>query len=101
VANAELHEKKEELEGLRVQLSEQYEKLVRKKRHFDSWAGECRAEVEQQAARLLARGQELDHREDDMGEYARRTQAEKLELQQEIRRLRSKLIGQVEAELPA
>ena len=36
-----------------------------------------------------------------MGEYARRTQAEKLELQQEIRRMRAKLVGKVEIELPA
>ena len=36
-----------------------------------------------------------------MGEYARRTQAEKLELQQEIRRLRTKLMGKAETELPA
>jgi hypothetical protein len=36
-----------------------------------------------------------------MGEYARRTQAEKLDLQQEIRRLRAKLIGKAEIELPA
>ncbi len=101
LANLELHQKKEELERLRVQLSEQYEKLVRQKRNFDAWAAQCREEVEQQAARLLARGEELDRREADMGEYARRTQAEKLELQQEIRRLRTKLMEKAEVELPA
>jgi chromosome segregation ATPase len=100
-ANQEQDEKKGELERLRGQLSELYEKLVRKKRRFDAWTAECRAEVEQQAARLLARGEELDRREADMGEFVRRTHAEKLELQQEIRRLRSRLIGQVEVELPA
>ncbi|MGO9112427.1 MAG: hypothetical protein ACLP9L_24620 [Thermoguttaceae bacterium] len=101
MANLELHQKKEELELLRGQLSEQFEKLVRQKGNFDAWAAECREEVEQQAARLLARGEELDRREADMGEYARRTQAEKLELQQEIRRLRAKLTAKAEVELPA
>jgi chromosome segregation ATPase len=100
-ANLELHQKKEELEQLRGQLSQQYEKLVRQKRNFDAWVAECREEVEQQAARLVARGEDLDRREADMGEYARQSQAEKLELQQEIRRLRSKLIGKAEIELPA
>lgn len=101
MANLELYEKKEELEQLRGQLSAQYEKLVRQKRNFDAWAAECREEVEEQATRLLARGEDLDHREADMGEYARRTQAEKLELQAEIHHLRKKLIGKAEAELPA
>jgi hypothetical protein len=99
-ANLELHQKQEELQRLRAQLSEQYEKLVRKKRHFDTWTRQCRAEVEQQAARLMARGEELDRREADMREYVRRTQAEKLDLQQDIRRLRSRLTGKAEAELP-
>jgi len=101
MASLELHQKKEELEQLRGQLSEQYEKLVQQKRNFDAWAIECREEVEQQAARLLARGEDLDRREADMAEYALHTQAEKLALQQEIRRLRAKLIGKAEIELPA
>jgi hypothetical protein len=101
MADLELHQKKEELQQLRGQLSQQYEKLVRQKRSFDAWAAQCREEVEQQAARLLARGEDLDQREADMGEYARRAQAEKLELQQEIRRLRAKLMGKARIELPA
>jgi hypothetical protein len=101
MANLELHQKKEEFEQLRNQLSEQYERLVRQKRNFDAWAAECRVEVEEQATRLLARGEDLDRREADMGKYARRAQAEKLELQQEIHRLRAKLVRKAEAELPA
>ncbi len=95
-----MQQKKEELERIGGQLSQQHEKLVRQKRNFDAWAGQCREEVEQQAARLLARGEDLDRREADMGEYARRSQAEKLELQQEIRRLRAKLNAQAEVGLP-
>lgn len=100
-ASADLQQKRDELERLREQLSEQYEKLVRQKRSFDAWAAECRDEVEKQAARLQARSEDLDHREADMGEYARAAQAEKLELQQEIRRLRAKLLARAQVELPA
>ena len=87
MANADLQQKKEEIEGLRDQLSDQYEKLVRQKRSFDTWTSECRDKVEHQAARLQARSDELDRRETEMGEHARSLQAEKLQLQQEIRRL--------------
>jgi hypothetical protein len=100
LANADLHEKKEELERLRNQLSDQYEKLVRRKRQFDKWAADCRDDVERQAARLQARSDELDRRETEMGAIARAGQAEKLELQQEVRRLRSRLLAQSQAELP-
>jgi chromosome segregation ATPase len=101
MANLELQQKKEELEQLRGQLSQQYEKLVRQKHNFDAWAAECREEVEQQTARLLAQGEDLDRRKAELGEYVRRAQAEKLELQQEIRHLRAKLSGKAEVELPA
>jgi len=100
MANLELHQKKEELEQLRVQLSQQYEKVLRQKHNFDAWVAECRAEVEEQATRLLARSEDYDRREADMGEFSRRAQTEKLELQQEIHRLRAKLMEKAEAELP-
>jgi chromosome segregation protein len=100
-ANADLDQKKKELESLRDHLSEQYEKLVRQKRSFDEWAAACRDEADQQAARLQAQTEEIERREADMGEYARAAQAEKLEMQQEIRRLRSKLVARAQVELPA
>jgi hypothetical protein len=100
MANADLEQKKNELERLRDHLSEQYEKLVRQKRSFDEWAAACRDEAEQQAARLQAQVEDIERREADMGEYARAAQAEKLELQQEARRLRSKLVARARVELP-
>jgi hypothetical protein len=99
-ANADVEQKKYELERLREQLSEQYEKLVRQKRSFDEWAAACRDEVDQQAARLQAQTADIERREADMGEYARSAQSEKLEMQQEIRRLRSKLVARAQVELP-
>ena len=101
MANADVEQKKNELEQLREQLSEQYEKLVRQKRSFDDWAAACRDEADQQSARLQAQTEDIERREADMGEYARAAQAEKLELQQELRRLRSKLVARASVELPA
>ena len=100
IANLELQQRKEELDQLRGQLSQQHEKLVRQKHNFAAWALQCREEVEQQAARLLARGDDIDRREADLREYARRAQAEKLELQHEIRRLRAKGTAKARVELP-
>jgi hypothetical protein len=100
MANAEIQQKKEELERLRSQLAERYEKLVRQKRQFDEWAAACREEVEQQSSRLLERGRELDRREADTHEQSRQWQAERLELQQEIRRLQTKISSLAEAGLP-
>jgi hypothetical protein len=68
LANAELHEQKEELERLRDLLSEQHAKLSRQKREIDTWAAACRQEVEEQSARLIARAQELDRREAEIQE---------------------------------
>ena len=56
LANAELHQRKEELERLRDQLARQYEKLVEQKRQFDGWSAGCREEAESQSERLSARG---------------------------------------------
>ena len=92
--------KNAELEELRGQLAQQYEKLVRQKRSFDAWAEQCREDVQQQAAELQAQSKDLDRRKAEMGDLARRAQAEKLELQQELRRLRAKLVGSVELEPP-
>jgi hypothetical protein len=99
LANAELLEKKEELELLRQQLSDQYERLLKQKRHFDEWAVECRDEAEQQAVRLDARNRELDQREAEMHELARRWQAERMELQHEVRRLRVRMSSQATNDL--
>jgi hypothetical protein len=100
MANTDLDQKKRELDQLRDHLSEQYEKLVRQKRSFDDWAAACRDEAEQQAARLQVQTKDIERREADMGEYARAAQSEKLEMQQEIRRLRAKLVARSQVELP-
>jgi hypothetical protein len=100
LANGELVEKKEELEQLRQQLDEQYERMLRQKRQFDQWSVECREETEQQAVALAARSRELDQREAEMHEIARRWHTERMEMQHEIRRLRARLSARTSIELP-
>lgn len=100
LSNAELHQRTQELEKVRRRMAAEYEKLLRQKRQFDQWTAECRDEVEQQAARLLVRGEELDRRETDYREQSRGWQTERLEMQQEVRRLRAKVTARAEAMLP-
>jgi hypothetical protein len=99
LANTELQEQKQEIERLRLALGEQHEQLLRQKRDFDQWAVACRQEVEKQSTRLIARGQELDHRESEFDAKQREDQAERLALRQEIRRLRAELDAGHEREL--
>jgi hypothetical protein len=91
VANAELLERKKELETIRDQLVEQYEKLVEQKRQFDQWRIDRQAESEQQAAELSAREREIKDRQSLFDNHERRWQLDRLEYEQEIRRLRLEL----------
>jgi septal ring factor EnvC (AmiA/AmiB activator) len=87
-ANAELLERKKELESIRDQLAGQYEKLVEQRRQFEQWAVGRRQEAEQQAARLIAREQELEDAETRFNELSRQWELDRREYEQEIRRLR-------------
>jgi septal ring factor EnvC (AmiA/AmiB activator) len=58
-ANAELAERKQELEAIRGQLLEQHAKLVEHKQQFDAWITSRQEDCQQQAARLVAREQQL------------------------------------------
>jgi chromosome segregation ATPase len=63
LAQSELTEERKELEAIRRQLAEQYDKLVEQKCQFEKWAAECRQECQQQAARLAERERLLLQRE--------------------------------------
>jgi hypothetical protein len=58
-ANAELGERKKELESLRVELVEAHKSLSEHKRRFDQWLSTRQEELDRQATRLLAREKEL------------------------------------------
>ena len=90
-ADAELAQRREELNGLRSQLAEEYRKLLGNKEEFELWAARRQQQIEQQAQRLIAREQELDRRETVFNDLARQWQSEQLGLRQEVRRLKTRL----------
>jgi len=100
-ANAELKSRKEELETVRHQLAEQYEELVERKSNFDKWAMRHQEEVEQQAARLIAREKQLARKEAQLTDDAHHRKAERLQYQQEIGYLRSKISEADKVAVPA
>ena len=58
-ANAELGERKRELEAIRCQLAEGHMNLAEHKRRFEDWLAGRQEELDQQATRLVAREREL------------------------------------------
>ena len=100
-ANAELHTKKDELESIRSQMAEQFEKLLRQKRDFEKWNSVRQDETQQQAARLVAREQQLDQKDAELADRLHGWQAERLDYQQEILRLRAQLSQREEVAVPA
>ena len=91
LANAELSEKRAELQSVRQQLRKQCQTHSKRKRQLDQWVAGCRKELEKQAAWLVAREQELDHQENQFRNQARQWQAERMEYEAEIRRLRASM----------
>ena len=69
--------------------------LVQQKDSLRRWADQREEEIESQAARLVAREQDLDSREADVADHSRRWQTERLGYRQEIERLRARM-GQSE-----
>jgi len=97
LTGAELQQQKDELETIRGQLAEQHEKLVRQKHEFQQWVAKRQEETDGQAARLIAREEQLRQKEVELTEQAHRWQAERLQYREEIRRLRSRLSAPDEA----
>ena len=89
-AGAELAEQKKELEAIRGQLNTQHEKLVEHKRRLEQWAAGRQEECEKQAARLVAREEQLHREETWLREQSRRWQAERAGFQCELQPLAGK-----------
>ncbi len=100
-ADAELAQRRAELENIRVQLTEQHAKLLQQKRRFEEWVACQREEIDQQASRLLGREQQLCGQESRLREQSHGWRSERLEYQQEIRRLRAELAAGDEASVAA
>jgi len=90
-ANAELKQQKDELQEIHDRLAEQYDNVVTHKARFERWMESRRGEVDQQAARLVDREEQLDQQETKLAEKENLWQAERFAFEKEIRRLRAEL----------
>ena len=88
---ADLAERKQELKSIGDDLAEEHKRLGRRKAELDAWIGRREEEIEQQAARLVAREQELHDQETHFEKLSQQWSAQRLAYQQEIRRLRDQL----------
>ncbi len=104
-ANAELRQQKQELEAIRRQLGEQCDQLAKQKEHFDRWAQQQRQDAEADASRLAAREAQLHQLEAELNDRARLWQAQRLDYEQQIRRLKAqaseRLSGKARIHVPS
>jgi exonuclease SbcC len=89
LANAELQQQKQELEAIRRQLAEQYDKVLRQKQQYDHWTQQHRQDAEADASRLAAREAELHQLQAELNDCALKWQAQRLDYEQQIRRLKA------------
>jgi hypothetical protein len=87
LARSELVERQDELRRLAAEIITQHERLQLKQDEFAHWIERRKSELEQQAARLASRERDLQQRQSKWDEQCREWAAERMEYQQEIRRL--------------
>jgi len=90
-ANAELAERKKELEAIRAKMVAQHESLVQQKLRIEQWTAGQQEQCQQQAAMLVAREEQLQRENEQHRRQSQRWQVERLRLQQELRRLQAEL----------
>jgi len=90
-SQAELAERKREIESLRGQLATEHQKLLRKKKDLENWAARRHDEAAKQAQRLLARERELARQAAHYEQQRRQWEAERLDDRQRLRRLEARL----------
>jgi hypothetical protein len=88
---AQLDGQRRELESLREVISGQLSRLKEDRRQFQKWAQRRQSDVEKQAARLVAREQQLDAQETKFQDAALRWRDEQRGYQRQIRRLLAQL----------
>ncbi len=91
LATTALDEKRGEVERLSARLSQQLTRLKDEKKQLHQWVGRRESEIELQAARLVAREQQLDDQETDYRNRCIEHQAQRREDRAEIRRLLGQL----------
>ena len=90
---AELAGQKNELESIRTQLADHHKQLTSDKQQFDHWAAGRQEELDQQAQRLIAREERLKQQEATHREQTLAWQAERLDLQRQLRHHRRAASG--------
>ncbi len=83
----EIATRSERLESVRHDLAVQFDALEEQRQELHGWAERRVADVESQAARLVAREQELDRQQQHYEQLESRWQVERREYQAEVRRL--------------
>jgi len=91
-ANQQLQQQRQQFEAVRRQLAGQFERIQQQKAQFDQWTRQRREELDTQAARLMAREERLRRKEAELDEQTYGWQVERLEYQQQIRRLRARCL---------
>jgi hypothetical protein len=87
IAIEEMVDRQQQLEMVRRELSEQLQQLAGQRNELQQWAERRQCDLEQQAARLIAREQELDRQQRHYEERESRWQVERGDYQSEIRSL--------------
>lgn len=90
-ANAELAEKKKELEAARAEIAREHAALKEYKKQYEQWFTATDEDRRRQAERLMAREEQLRHDAARLGEQARQWHAQRLDYQRELRRLRARV----------
>jgi hypothetical protein len=85
----EVAQRTQQLESLRGDLAGQFAALESQRQELQAWAERRHADIEQQAARLVAREQELDRQQQYYEKLESQWHVERTEFQAEIRRLLS------------
>ncbi|MCA9271340.1 MAG: hypothetical protein KDA41_22810 [Planctomycetales bacterium] len=91
LADETLDQKKAALCELSERLDEQSQKIHAERREMQSWLERRQEEIEFQAARLVAREQELDGQEASLAQQSQAWRQERQDYDDEIRRLKTEL----------
>ncbi len=83
-----LTQQRDEIQQLGVRLDERRHQLQQEREKLEAWVTRCRMDVEEQAARLVAREQELDRQECQFQESEAGWAEERRRYEREIRELR-------------
>ena len=97
LASDELKRRRSDLETARLEITDQFNELQQQRHELDWWAQSRDKDIENRAAHLVAREQELDAQERAYQQEAQRWNRQRTEYQQEIQRLLAEIRGSFRA----